>query len=84
VNTGRSLFSKADRAKGPARRTVHRQKEESFMSKVVFFASMFIWAVVILVSSMIEPEAFKNIILVLGGGAVFHLILLGSQVVKRK
>lgn len=54
------------------------------MSKVVLFASMFIWAVVILVSSMLEPEAFNNIVLVLGGGAVFHLILLGSQVVKRK
>ena len=54
------------------------------MSKVVFFASMFIWAVVILVSSMIEPQATRNIVPVLGGGAVFHLILLGSQVVKRK
>ncbi len=54
------------------------------MSKVVFFTSMFIWAVVILVSSLIEPEAFKNIVLVLGGGAAFHLILLGSQVGKRK
>ena len=54
------------------------------MNKVVFFASMVIWAAVILVTSMIEPEAFKKIVLVLGGGAVFHLILLGSQVVKRK
>ena len=54
------------------------------MSKVVFFASMFIWAVVIAASSLAEPEAFKNLVLILGGGAVFHLILLGAQIGKRK
>ena len=53
------------------------------MKPVVFFASMFIWAVVILVSSMIDREAFKTLLPVLGGGAAFHLILLGSQVRKQ-
>lgn len=54
------------------------------MSKTVFFSSIFIWAVVILVSALTEPEAFKNLMIVLGGGAAFHLILLGSQMGKRR
>lgn len=54
------------------------------MKPVVLFASMFVWAVVILVASMIQPEVSTNLLIVLGGGAVFHLILLGSQIKKQK
>lgn len=54
------------------------------MKPVVLFASMFIWAVVILAASMIEPEVSKNLLLILGGGAAFHLILLGSQIKKQE
>ena len=53
------------------------------MKPVILFASMFIWAVVILITPRIEPEASHNLLFMLGGGAVFHLVLLGSQIKKR-
>jgi len=56
----------------------------NLVKAIVLWASMLIWAVVILASSLTEPEAFPNLVLILGGGAAFHLILLGSQIRKQK